>query len=498
MHRIVFVSLGVLETLVAVVLLVFACSLPSSQVVADKIGRVERVGKQTSAQVRTLQGHLEVLRDRQPQMRSLADRLMAQLDRVNEVLQNQKIDYGTLSTMRNALGDAARGLDGLGETLDADRIGQLGSSLKLTADLLDKKVVPAATEAAGRLEKATSDLRTDAKRLSELVKIAPLDLKAAREIHASLGNFEQGLAKVQDGFKVQQIETMKEGFEGLEKALTTGAEQVEKLAGYTYPLVTFDGFKPMIEQKQFWPDGDTIAEGMRKAAKGATAAAKQVDAVAEGLPGLRSSLQESRKAVARTRETLGEVLKQQDKVEPLLKDIPQHAARLAEELPQLGDGLAKVLRETDSLKKVAGMLRQSGEGIDGMVQRWPALRKDLGRSADLLRATQKQLTYALDHRAEYEKSLKQSMVLAQAVSAAVPLLTNRLEQDLEEQEQALERLSSGINDVTESLPDLAHTASGVVRMTWLLMVLLAGIFGLHGGYLMFGQHHSRVDVPRTE
>src|SRR5207248_2886182 len=83
--------------------------------------------------------------------------------------------------------------------------------------------------------------------------------------------------------------------------------------------------------------------GLRKAAKGVEAAVKEWDSLNEGLPKLNEALEESRKAALATREALGTALKQQEKVEPLLKDVPEHAARLAEELPRLGEELAKVL-----------------------------------------------------------------------------------------------------------------------------------------------------------
>src|SRR5205085_5352732 len=122
-------------------------------------------------------------------------------------------------------------------------------------------------------------------------------------------------------------------FEGLETSLTTGAEQVERLTGYTYPSVSFEGVRPVVEQKPFWPEGEKIAAGMRQAAKGVRAAGKELEELGNDLPRLRSSLAQSRRVAEATRSALGAALKQQEKVEPLLRDVPEHAARLAEDLP---------------------------------------------------------------------------------------------------------------------------------------------------------------------
>src|SRR5205823_13557885 len=123
---------------------------------------------------------------------------------------------------------------------------------------------------------------------------------------------------------------MRDGFRGLETALMAGASQVERLAGYTFPALYFYAGRPVLQQRPFWPEGGRIADGMRKAAAGATAAGKELDLLADSLPHLRSSLAESEKMIDRTRSTLGNALKQQDKLEPLLKEMPAHVARLAE------------------------------------------------------------------------------------------------------------------------------------------------------------------------
>jgi len=286
--------------------------------------------------------------------------------------------------------------------------------------------------------------------------------------------------------KPDNIETMREGFKGLETSLNTGADQVERLTGLNYPVVTFSGLRAHVEHRPFWPEGETIAEGMRKAAKGAAAAVKEMDSLAEDLPRLRDGIDESRKLVDKTREALGTALKDQQTVEPLLKDVPEHAARLAEELPRLGADLAKILRDTSRLKEVAAMLREAQKAIDTAVARWPDLRKTLARSAVLLRATQQQLNRALENRDMFEVSLEITVLLVRALTTALPALADQLDANLQEQEQSLASLEHSINEVGGSLPEVAGTATTVLSMTRLLMILIAGVFTLHGGFILLG------------
>ena len=78
MRRYIFTSMGVLEAAVALVLLGFAWYLPGPTDVHDKVARVENVSKQSSGQVKHLRSQVRSLRERQPIVRDLAERLEQQ------------------------------------------------------------------------------------------------------------------------------------------------------------------------------------------------------------------------------------------------------------------------------------------------------------------------------------------------------------------------------------------------------------------------------------
>jgi hypothetical protein len=132
------------------------------------------------------------------------------------------------------------------------------------------------------------------------------------------------------------------------------------------------------------------------------------------------------------------------------------------------------------------MLREAQKGIDNAVAHWPDLRKTLARSATLLRATQQQLNRALENRDMFEVSLELTIILVRALTTALPALADQLDANLQEQEQSLANLEHSINDVSGSLPEVASTATTVLNMTRLLMVLVGGVFTLHGGFVMLG------------
>src|SRR5437762_5721498 len=316
MRRTVFLIIGFLEIVVAGVLMTLGWQLPTAADVEEGVQRVDGVTRRTGKHVRLLQQQVRELR--RPELYELADRLERQTKVVTGTMRDQRVDFDMVHTVGNALGDVAKGLDGLAKTLDPQALGKLGEGLGATASYLDEKVVPTAGAAANQLDEASAGLRADAKQLGALLRETPPNLKAARDVYDGLGRFSAGLDKMSSGLKVSRLDTMREGFEGLESSLTTGAEQVERLASYRYPVVTMERFKPSVSQRLFWPEGERIADGMRKAAKGASAAREELDGMAADLPRLRGSLEEGKKMADKTREALGLALQHQDKLEALL------------------------------------------------------------------------------------------------------------------------------------------------------------------------------------
>src|SRR5205814_63103 len=130
------------------------------------------------------------------------------LDQVIKTLDKQKLDLVSVRNLNEALGDVARGLDGLSDLFSPAAIRQLGSALKSTAEYLDEKVAPAAADAAKHLERSTALLKVDAERLAILAKLGPYDLKAARQIHEGLGRFADGLERVAPAERLKNLETL--------------------------------------------------------------------------------------------------------------------------------------------------------------------------------------------------------------------------------------------------------------------------------------------------
>ena len=47
--------------------------------------------------------------------------------------------------------------------------------------------------------------------------------------------------------KAERFDAMRDGLAGLDTSLSSTADQVDKVGGYSYPVITFNGLKPNVE-----------------------------------------------------------------------------------------------------------------------------------------------------------------------------------------------------------------------------------------------------------
>jgi uncharacterized phage infection (PIP) family protein YhgE len=483
MRRFALAGLGLLELAVAAVIVLLAMQLPAQRDITSTFDRVQRASNGAVRQVALLREQVEELR--QQDFQSTAKQLRENTRAVAATLHTTRIDFQTLDALSDALGDVSRGLDAWAETFDAHRMRKLSEGLATTADFLEEGVIASAETAATSLEESVVALEIDARRLSKLLQQTPPDLKTAREMHEGMLRFDEGLAALQRLLKLDNLAAIRDGFDGMHTSLATTADQVERLSGITYPVFKFNGFRPPeIDMKPFWAEGPKIAEGLRKADTGVQSATKELDSLNKDLPAVRAALDESRRGVAKTREALAASLKDEKEIETLLKSVPQRSAALAEELPKVGKSFARMLRETQRLKEVAGALRQAQKLLDESHSQWPQLAKAMKQSATVLGGAHKQLKKALSQRTDYELALQSTAELARVSGELLPVLTDRIDVRLGQQEDSLEQMGSGLKEMNESLPQIEHTATDVLATLRWLLWLTAALVGLHGAVVI--------------
>ncbi len=487
MRRLLDWTISGLELVIAVVLLVFAWQLPGREEVEELSERLGSVTRDAGVQIRNLRDECARLRQRQPELETLASRLEKQIRAVGTNLQGHSLNGEGLAAMSESLGQIAEGLEGIGTSLDANGVANIAKGLGATAVYLEEKLMPVSAAAAASLEKAATGLKTDATRLAKLLQEKPTDFKAVKLILDQLARFEEGLGRMSNVTQVENFEKMRTGMEGLHTALNSGAEQVDHMGTFKLPQMSFRGLVPSVVEKDFWPNAKTVAEGMRKAAKGCEAAGKEMESFNKELPKFSASLKQSQKVVASIREVLTKAIEQEEMLEPLLRRLPKQLAQLTEDLPRLTEELAKILRETDKLKEIATAMRQAEKSMQIVVERWPELRKGLEKSSLLLRQTRKQLNTVLARRDEFEEMINQSVQLTTMFAAALPLLIGNLESGLERQENSLHELGQSIDRVAETIPAASSTAKRLLTITRWLLTLVSLMVALHAAYVLLGE-----------
>jgi ABC-type transporter Mla subunit MlaD len=348
-------------------------------------------------------------------------------------------------------------------------------------------------KSAAELDAALAGLEKDSARLAALLRQAPPDLKAARAVYDGLGSFGGGLDKLDELLKPERLDAMRDGMAGLDTSLASTADQVDKVGGYSYPVVTFNGLKPSVEMHKFWPEADKVSEGLRKAGKGAQAAHKELDLVNKNMPDLRKAMEESRKSVSQTRQSLGTALKQHAETEKLLKTVPEQTAALAEALPKMGRTLALMLRETKKLRDLATGLRAVRKTLDETLKAWPDVAAGLKMSATVLDRARAQLDETAANREQYEEAMESSTRVARSLADLLPVFTDQLDSRLGQQEASLEQMETGLVEVNKSLPVMEAKTGEVIQTVKWLLYLVALLVALHAGYVLLEPVRSPRD-----
>lgn len=488
MRRLLFPALGVVEIGVAAVLALMVLRSPSGEDIRRGFDGAGRVTAASGDQVRLLREQVSGLR-RVP-LRRTADRLRVASQTVTAAMTKSRLDFDAVRTVRDASGRAAESLDRLAGILDPEALGSLGGGLGVTADFLDRDVVPAAARAADDLDAASGRLQASTRRFAELAAVAPLDLQPVRELHDGLTRFDAGLGALHATLDPRRLAAMRQATEGAEGVVSEAARLAGRAAGYSYPVVTIDGLTPRVKNRPFWPRGAEVSADMRKVAGGMAAMGREIETLSTELPEIQAAVAESRRTVGATRKALAAALERQGEIERTMRQMPEQAARLGEELPRLTGDLARALRDTERLKQVASALRRSRQGLDAATARWPEVRAGLSGSATLLRATRDQLDGVIEHRAEYEAARGQVEGLSGEFTELLPALAEGLDVRLDREDRALAEMAGGLAQVETALPAYATALGRCVVIGRFLAWLVAAIAALHGSCLLMGGRGS--------
>jgi hypothetical protein len=206
MRRTTFVALGVMEILSAAVLFAFVWQLPGPSDVHDKVGRIERVSRQTAVQIRKLRNEVRGLRQGQPHAEKMARDLHVHLQDLSDQLQKQRIDYTRLRGVHDAFGNGAVALESLCDRPAPEGVAVAALALGGVADVCQAVGAP---DAARVLQSGRRELDRSVERWPEVQNSLRTSAAALRETQANLKNLLDNRPGYEDSF--QRSRTVLEG-----------------------------------------------------------------------------------------------------------------------------------------------------------------------------------------------------------------------------------------------------------------------------------------------
>jgi hypothetical protein len=210
MRRFIFLVLGFLECVVAVVLASFGWQLPGDDEINRGFHSADRVTVNAGDQVRIVRRQVQDVR--RSELSELAKRLQSQTVTVTAALKNEQVDFETVQSMRDALGEIGESLDGLAKSLEPSgrdnavpvrpefraTLARSATVLKTSSNQLSK-----ALQHRDRYEETLSQSLTVAETLAGTLPFLTeqLDYRLAEEEHA-LNELENSLSEVRTALPV--------------------------------------------------------------------------------------------------------------------------------------------------------------------------------------------------------------------------------------------------------------------------------------------------------
>jgi hypothetical protein len=139
----------------------------------------------------------------------------------------------------------------------------------------------------------------------------------------------------------------------------------------------------------------------------------------------------------------------------------------------------------DTIQTLRDGLNELAKGLGEFASAVPPdCRSTLTRAAMLLGRTRDQLQLVVQNKPQYEKAWEQAVRAGESFALSLPALTEQLNGELADQDQALDELARSISDVADLLPGYGQTVEEFLVAGRLLAWLLAAGLGLHGVYLL--------------
>lgn len=486
MRKLIKLAIAILYFGAGMACFTISMRLPQPEATRQTLHHIQHTLESTKTQLGILEQHLAGVRRADLQQRALSMR-----ERSSELaqrLRERSWDYESATHMRDTLGQLASGLTRWSETFDAEQIRKFATGLSETARFLDENVVQSAEQAAQEVQAFADALSKDAELFSELTRDLSSNWHQAEEVDQALGRLDDGMTRMGRLLDPRRVRAMRVGLSGLEKSLDATAGEVERVAGYKYPVIRFVGWRPEIDERPFWPNGERIAEGLRQSTEGVRAAQEELDALLRDLPVIKDSIEQSRKTLSQTRSALRLALERRDKLEPLLRDAPNRAKKLSESLPRMAANLAENLRQATRLRELTRGMHQAAEILAKQADNWAETRQSVRQIGRVLESAGEQLQRITANRQQFDSATDQLTDFMTTIADLIPIVTEAIDSSFQVDANYICTLRDHLEQTARQIPDLRDRAGdSLTALRWLSLLggisfCCAGVRQIHEGW----------------
>lgn len=450
-------AFGLLKILLSVVLGALAASMPSSDEIAEATAAYESSIHSMADQIEVLRAGIDDVRG--SDYEALAEAAARLTQHASAVAAGATGDIETIRHLNTALAGVCEALEASLKAVDLESVQHSHETLLAIADFLDKKVVPAANEAAAAVRKTSAVLEDQGAALAEMIRDAPLGADAILRMGESLGDFSEAVSKA-DEFSREIKGKMPEIINGLRNA----KQAVREAAAVAY-------WAPGISSKPLYKAGDAIG----------TTADELVAFEEKLLP----SISKAMSSAASTFEQLSGQAKRlsdnKNDIDRILKGMPELIATASREIPALTKRFAAVLEESQSLSTVASAIRKSAVQLKAVEAGLPGVKASLAGSLQVARVARTKLHEITKDPRAYEQAAARTGQLLDSAAMSMQTFSEQLASRLGDETRILQAMAANCEVAQGAIPRVRSRLRTVCVALQLALALGAVIAFVSGG-----------------
>lgn len=451
------ITVGILKLLLGISLGVMAALMPTSSELTEATATYESTVASTAAQIKVLRaGVADVKASDYERFAEVTARMTRH---ASTIAAGSPTDAEVIQHLDAALSGVCEALEASLQVANVEGVQHSRETLLAVADFLDKKVAPAAKEAAAAVRRSSGVLERQGVALAEMLRDAPLDADAVVRLGDSLSDFGEAMSHA-DEFSRELKDKMPAIIDGLRNL-----KQTAKDAGrYAYYL-------PGISSTPIYEAADAI----ESAADQLTAMEKKL------LPAVTKAMASAAEAINQVSRQAKLFRDRKEEIRRVLEAMPELLASASREVPLVTNQLADVLEETGKLSDVASGVRKAAVQLESVERGLPGVTASMTSTLEVIRAVRRKIQFVAKNPKAYEELGAQTRQLLDSTASALQAVREGVGNRLDEEDRILQAMQTNCESAQGAIPGIRLRLTSmfvglrVVLVLGALISLLSGI-----------------------